>query len=71
MLTFYAFEPTASAESTTISNRVLLRSRLSTFIKTCRIERKAGENQQVVTISDHVFLESWDSISSFARRSHF
>src|SRR5229473_7019827 len=30
----------------------LLRSRLSTFIKTCRSERKAGENQQVVTKAD-------------------
>src|SRR6266481_9614059 len=34
------------------------RSRLSTFIKTCRSERKAGENQQVVTASDQLLAPS-------------
>ena len=32
----------------------LLRSRLSTFIKTCRSERKAEENQQVVIDGDEL-----------------
>ncbi len=41
----------------------LLRSRLSTFIKTCRSERKAGENQQVVTTSDQLFAPSSSPLS--------
>src|SRR6266481_7176804 len=41
----------------------LLRSRLSTFIKTCRSERKAGENQQVVTTSDQLLAPSSSPLS--------
>src|SRR6267142_1399108 len=43
----------------------LLRSRLSTFIKTCRSERKAGENQQVVTTSDQLLAPSSSPLSRF------
>ena len=41
----------------------LLRSRLSTFIKTGRSERKAGENQQVVTTSDQLLAPSSSPLS--------
>src|SRR5713226_7223633 len=41
----------------------LLRSRLSTFIKTCRSERKAEENQQVVTTSDQLLAPSSSPLS--------
>ncbi len=41
----------------------LLRSRLSTFIKTCRSERKAGENQQVVATSDQLLAPSSSPLS--------
>src|SRR5215469_14687289 len=36
----------------------LLRSRLHTFIRTCRSWREAGENQQVVTTSDRALAPS-------------
>jgi hypothetical protein len=45
--------------------------RLSTFIKTCRSERKAGENQQVVTTSDQLFAPSSSPLrSDFATICH-
>ncbi len=49
----------------------LLRSRLSTFIKTCRSERKAGENQQVVTTSGQLLAPSSSPLrSDFATICH-
>src|SRR5258706_6139273 len=39
------------------------RSRLSTFIKTCPSECKAGENQQVVTTSDQLLAPSSSPLS--------
>jgi hypothetical protein len=45
------------------THNILLRSRLSTFIKTCRSERKAGENQQVVTTSDQLLAPSSSPLS--------
>jgi hypothetical protein len=41
----------------------LLRSRLSTFIKTCRSERKAAGIQQVVTTSDQLLAPSSSPLS--------
>jgi hypothetical protein len=41
----------------------LLRSRLSTFIKTCRSEREAGENQEVVTTSGQLLAPFSSSLS--------
>ena len=41
----------------------LLRSRLYTFIRTCRSWRKAGENQQVVTTSDQLPTPSSSPLS--------
>src|SRR5712691_1037054 len=49
----------------------LLRSRLSTFIKTCRSERKAAGIQQVVTTSDQLLAPSSSPLSRlFAAISH-
>src|SRR6202007_149145 len=45
------------------THNILLRSRLSTLIRTCRSERKAGENQQVVTTSDQLLAPSSSPLS--------
>jgi hypothetical protein len=38
---------------------LLLRSRVTTLIKTCRSERKAEDNQQVVTSADQLLAPSF------------
>jgi hypothetical protein len=49
----------------------LLRSRLTTLIKTCRSERKAVDDRQVVTNADQLFAPSLSTLSSrFATTCH-
>ena len=49
----------------------LLRSRVTTLIKTCRSERKAEHNQQVVTNADQLLAPSLSPLSSrFATACH-
>jgi hypothetical protein len=49
----------------------LLRSRVTTLIKTCRSERKAEHNQQVVTNADQLLAPSFSALSSrFATICH-
>jgi len=49
----------------------LLRSRVTTLIKTCRSERKAEDNQQVVTNADQLLAPSLSTLSSrFATICH-
>ena len=49
----------------------LLRSRVTTLIKTCRSERKAEDNQQVVTTADQQLAPSLSTLSSrFAMICH-
>src|ERR1700686_1733070 len=48
-----------------------LRSRVTTLIKTCRSERKAADNQQVVTNADQLLAPSLSPLSSrFATICH-
>ena len=50
---------------------LLLRSRVTTLIKTCRSERKAEDNQQVVTNADQLLAPSLSTLSSrFATICH-
>jgi len=50
---------------------ILLRSRVTTLIKTCRSERKAEDNQQVVTNADQLLAPSLSPLSSrFATICH-
>jgi hypothetical protein len=42
----------------------LLRSRVTTLTKTCRSERKAEDNQQVVTDADQLLAPSLSALSS-------
>ena len=49
----------------------LLRSRVTTLIKTCRSERKAADNQQVVSNADQLLAPSLSTLSSrFATICH-
>jgi hypothetical protein len=49
----------------------LRRSRVTTSIKTCRSERKAADNQQVVTNADELLAPSLSSLGSrFATICH-
>ena len=43
---------------------ILLRSRVTTLIKTCRSERKAEDNQQVVSNADRLLAPSLSPLSS-------
>ena len=48
-----------------------LRSRVTTIIKTCRSERKAEDNQQVVSNADQLLAPSLSALSSrFATICH-
>jgi hypothetical protein len=42
----------------------LLRSRVTTLVKTCRSERKTEDNQQVVTNADQLLAPSLSTLSS-------
>jgi len=49
----------------------LFRGRVTTLIKTCRSERKAEDNQQVVTNADQLLAPSLSTLSScFATICH-
>jgi hypothetical protein len=45
----------------------LLRSRVTTLIKTCRSERKAEHNQQVVSNADQLFAPSLSPLAVLPR----
>ena len=48
----------------TRTHDILLRSRVTTLIKTCRSERKAEHNQQVVSNADQLLAPSLSPLSS-------